>query len=655
MAETPSEPTIDPRLRDYLDAEIRQAEVDFAGLPRPSGRRASATAPLATLLAAAVVLVVVVVVGSQFLGRPNTGPAVQQSDRASTLPASADTSVAPSPASSPSVGPIAAPVVDCGRIAAAPCQGAIALARVGHEVELHNAMLVVVDDACASSADCLRSFPFDSVVVFVTAGADTTGWYAFSVTGPTDLTPTKAAPLARDIPSYILTRLIALTPPSPSVEPTATPSSSGAGGAGQMLTCGEGGPEFKASVLDAPAELTGPDPAIQALHAHLASGGYPGMPADGWRTVVASDTSVTFLARAAATWWSITMAPDAAGGWQVLEEGECRLAVRLPQTMSYAEWRLDPKHPPTPGTLSVTLLATELACASGKAPGSRMQTPVVVETDTSVTITLLVRKQGNADCPSNPEVPVVAQLRAPLGSRSLLDGSTYPATAVSGQSTAEGLPLATLAPGRTPGDARFEGTLGGGATSGTACFWVSAPGLGVRTALVWPNGFSAAADPLALLGPDGQVLAQPGDSVVLGGGGPPVGATPAPAQDPCGLGSVFLVASVVEVNGKAVNIGEGSLRLVAYAASAAGSCPSGYLPSLMLVMSGGHLRLRTTDGTDLNATWPPGFTARAGNRITVVDPTGRVVTTQGVGAGNLRGEVGTGSVAICGAGSQSYP
>ena len=76
----------------------------------------------------------------------------------------------------------------------------------------------------------------------------------------------------------------------------------------------------------------------------------------------------------------------------------------------------------------MTMLATELSCASGQPPGERLQAPVVVETSTTVTITLLVGRLGNADCQSNPAVPVVVRLTSPLGSRTLLDGSTYPAT-----------------------------------------------------------------------------------------------------------------------------------------------------------------------------------------------------------------------------------
>jgi len=150
------------------------------------------------------------------------------------------------------------------------------------------------------------------------------------------------------------------------------------------------------------------------------------MPAVGWRTVVTTETSLTFLAQGAATWWIVTVAADPAGGWQASEYGECHLAARLEKSLAYAEWRLDPKHPPKPGGRTVTLLATEQACASGRPPGSRLLAPLVEETDAAVTVTLLVRRRGNADCQANPEFPVIVSLGKALGTRSLLDGSSVP-------------------------------------------------------------------------------------------------------------------------------------------------------------------------------------------------------------------------------------
>ena len=215
---------------------------------------------------------------------------------------------------------------------------------------------------------------------------------------------------------------------------TASPASSGGAVASpsgspppdQVLTCGLGGPTFPASALIGPPRLTGDPTAISALNNVVQSGSDPAMPADGWSTVIDRTGEVTFLASDDhAAWWVVTLT-HADGRWQDTEAGECHLAILLPAGRWYAEWRTDPKHAPKATSTSVAVLATEQSCANGRAPGARLLPPVVVETATSVTITLLVRRLANADCPSNPEVRVVVSLARPLGHRTLLDGSAFP-------------------------------------------------------------------------------------------------------------------------------------------------------------------------------------------------------------------------------------
>jgi hypothetical protein len=211
--------------------------------------------------------------------------------------------------------------------------------------------------------------------------------------------------------------------------------------------------------------------------------------------------------------------------------------------------------------------------------------------------------------------------------------------------------VVTAPKGDGGGDALGEGTIHGQALGGSACFWLVSS-TGWRSALVWPFGFAASAPPLTLVGPDGQALARPGDAISVGGGGPPIGSDPRPDLDPCGIGYVFWVSEVVSVNGDPVYIGEGSLRLVTRAGAGA-ACAGGSLPALMLVMSDGVLRLRASDGSILDATWPAGFTARAGSRITVVDPAGHVVATQGKETTGLQGSIAASKVEVCGAGTNA--
>jgi hypothetical protein len=102
-------------------------------------------------------------------------------------------------------------VVDCGRIAPDACAKAIELARTGNEADLVGTTRIALDDTCPPAAQCDRQFPFDIIVVFATAGGDTTGWYAYHVFGRGDV-PTDAEPWTAEIPAHIVDRLRALQP-----------------------------------------------------------------------------------------------------------------------------------------------------------------------------------------------------------------------------------------------------------------------------------------------------------------------------------------------------------------------------------------------------------------------------------------------------------
>jgi len=181
----------------------------------------------------------------------------------------------------------------------------------------------------------------------------------------------------------------------------------------------------------ATAELA-PDDAANALrqYVHQPTAVETGWPAAGWRLVSRTSDVATFLARGPSTWWIATFAP-AGGRWEFSEGGACDLGVALPKGVGFASWRVDPATPPAPGNAALHLLGTELACANGRPPETaRILDPIVLPGDQAITIALLVRNvPGGADCPGNPEFPIVIQLAEPLGSRVLFDGSTTPPTA----------------------------------------------------------------------------------------------------------------------------------------------------------------------------------------------------------------------------------
>ena len=86
-------------------------------------------------------------------------------------------------------------------------RAAIALARAGNEAALRGTTHIVVDDICAPEVLCDRMYPFDSMVVFITAGADTTGWIAFHAFGRDARMPTDAEPWPDEIPAHVVDRI----------------------------------------------------------------------------------------------------------------------------------------------------------------------------------------------------------------------------------------------------------------------------------------------------------------------------------------------------------------------------------------------------------------------------------------------------------------
>ena len=215
------------------------------------------------------------------------------------------------------------------------------------------------------------------------------------------------------------------------------------------------------------------------------------------------------------------------------------------------------------------------------------------------------------------------------------------------------LPVATTSPNSGGMDALWISTLEGGTYPGGACFWLETED-SVRVALQWPYGFTARRDPLRLIGGDGQVLAKRGDHVELGGGSFP-GYIPTPEQDPCKTGGLYVVSAVVSVNGVRLDVYSGSLRLDIRAPGASGFCRATPRQELMLGKLDGRLQVQImSTGEWVPATWPDGFAAKWGNRVTIRNGAGDIVMTQGVETPSVRARVTTDRVDICGFGDVIY-
>ena len=138
---------------------------------------------------------------------------------AQAAPAGAPATATGVPAAPPGVSPsppaLPGPTLDCGRITMDVCERAVAIAQAAHEADVRGATTIVVDDDCASlPKGCGHTEPFDAVVAFI-AGHDTTGWYAYEVTGPDASNPTAAGSLNLGVPDTIVQRLATSAPSVP--------------------------------------------------------------------------------------------------------------------------------------------------------------------------------------------------------------------------------------------------------------------------------------------------------------------------------------------------------------------------------------------------------------------------------------------------------
>jgi hypothetical protein len=198
------------------------------------------------------------------------------------------------------------------------------------------------------------------------------------------------------------------------------------------LGCGQGSEiDVAADVLRQPAEAELAQTAeAQALRAFVTTPdatqmGYPTL---GWRVAGISATRIDYLAPGRNGWYYVSVEDVAdQGGWQAWEYGRCDLRVVLPEGIGFASWAPGPD-PPAPGATSLTVLATEVACSSGKPMAGRLLAPIVLYAPEAVTIAIVVRRRpGDQECQGNTPEPVLVDLSEPLGGRALFDGSSYPA------------------------------------------------------------------------------------------------------------------------------------------------------------------------------------------------------------------------------------
>ena len=112
----------------------------------------------------------------------------------------------------------------------------------------------------------------------------------------------------------------------------------------------------------------------------------------------------------------------------------------------------------------------------------------------------------------------------------------------SGEPTADGRSPAgsepTAASTADGGEADLVGTLGGDAQLEGGCAWLETDAEG-RVEPRWPDGYRVAFDPVRLLGPDGEIVAEAGDTVRV------TGMVADDVMTICQVGPVFEVTEVL--------------------------------------------------------------------------------------------------------------
>jgi hypothetical protein len=110
-----------------------------------------------------------------------------------------------------------------------------------------------------------------------------------------------------------------------------------------------------------------------------------------------------------------------AGGW-----GDCNLAPVVNDGVIWVEMSAAPAGlDSASSTLAVEVRERE--CTSGRDPLPFLHEPTVIEADETVTVYWTSdAPHGAQTCQGNPPVRMAVELDEPLGSRTLLDGSTWP-------------------------------------------------------------------------------------------------------------------------------------------------------------------------------------------------------------------------------------
>jgi hypothetical protein len=194
--------------------------------------------------------------------------------------------------------------------------------------------------------------------------------------------------------------------------------------AGLPYYCGNG-EIFQIDVLSGPADATeGADPAAGPVRSPGVPFTLQAMPPHWW-LVFRTATEAEFLGRdPSGTYWYVESELKN-GTWVLKGAGDCQFQylVRGRDTIA---WWIDPARPPAPGARELHVLGRDLCPAT---LGARLAPPVVRYGTDSILIVLTASPSAvtGTACGSTQAAPLTVRLTEPIGARSLVDGSVWPA------------------------------------------------------------------------------------------------------------------------------------------------------------------------------------------------------------------------------------
>ena len=206
-----------------------------------------------------------------------------------------------------------------------------------------------------------------------------------------------------------------------------------------MVSCGDGEGWARSVMSEGVQGVLGVDEATRIFEAILGDPRNGGEAArslfpDGvdveWRVLRRDDKSLTIgLGRwtdqgPAGQGTNILRLEREGNTWRAAGWGECRLSPVLKANHSRAEVT---GYQGGAESTRIAIQVNERECTSGRDPDRFLHEPYVVETDDSVTIYWTSEPPRDSQtCPGNPSVDRVVELEEPLGTRTVLDGLSYP-------------------------------------------------------------------------------------------------------------------------------------------------------------------------------------------------------------------------------------